>query len=432
MPEFHDDDWTPIIVRDFEIRVAAQDMAENNVDFSHFRYVHGSDGHPRGRVHHRRHVQEDDRRRRQLHPRGLRPRARRAAGEGLRHLPVLDHADRPRQRARPLDLHRAEGERRGRGRAGRRSFCAGVSQDIPIWENKIYKDPPVITKTEKLILEHRRWSQQFYSEREGGRMTSWLGQYCINVTDLDRSVAFYEALGLTCTSRTEIPQAYEAIVERPGTAGKMQLAQQKEQEPPARPRQRFWKLYVNTQDVAATFAAALGAGATVRPRPSGSSAGRSRGVRPRPRRLPRRARRAPPWRDGARRARGSASTASTSPTSRRRSPSTSCWASRAPAAPRSPKRWRRSSGARPGREAPARPAADQDGPIGMGSMWKLYVNTDDWRPAPAAIEAGHTSLVPPMRLDRWPVTIAFIAILTATRSSSCSGTTTELFFFFFI
>jgi hypothetical protein len=43
------------------------------------------------------------------------------------------------------------------------SFCAGVSQDIPIWENKLYRDPPIITKTEKLILEHRRWSEQFYS-----------------------------------------------------------------------------------------------------------------------------------------------------------------------------------------------------------------------------------------------------------------------------
>ena len=27
-------------------------------------------------------------------------------------------------------------------------------------------------------------------------MESWLGQYCINVTDLDRTVAFYEAIGL--------------------------------------------------------------------------------------------------------------------------------------------------------------------------------------------------------------------------------------------
>ena len=46
VPEFHDPEWSPIIVRSFEIRVSAQDMAENNVDFSHFRYVHGSDGIP--------------------------------------------------------------------------------------------------------------------------------------------------------------------------------------------------------------------------------------------------------------------------------------------------------------------------------------------------------------------------------------------------
>ncbi len=44
------------------------------------------------------------------------------------------------------------------------SFCGGVSQDIPIWENKIYRDPPVLTRTEKLILEHRRWARQFYSD----------------------------------------------------------------------------------------------------------------------------------------------------------------------------------------------------------------------------------------------------------------------------
>ena len=41
--------------------------------------------------------------------------------------------------------------------------AAGVSQDIPIWENKIYRPRPVLTKSEKYILEHRRWSRQFYS-----------------------------------------------------------------------------------------------------------------------------------------------------------------------------------------------------------------------------------------------------------------------------
>ncbi len=109
-------------------------------------------------------------------------------------------------------------------------------------------------------------------------MTSSIGQYCINVTDLERSVAFYTSLGLECTSRTEIPQAFEAIVEQPGRGSQLQLAQQK---------------------------------------------------------------------DGA--------------------------------------------------------------PVAMGGMWKLYVNTDDCAGLhDAAVAAGHASLVPPMRLDRWPVTIAFV------------------------
>ncbi len=46
VPEFSDPAWTPIDVRTFEIAVTCQDMAENNVDFAHFRYVHGTDAIP--------------------------------------------------------------------------------------------------------------------------------------------------------------------------------------------------------------------------------------------------------------------------------------------------------------------------------------------------------------------------------------------------
>ena len=56
-------------------------------------------------------------------------------------------------------------------------------------------------------------------------MTAWVGQYCIYVRDLERSVAFYEALGLTCTSRTDIETAKEAIIENAAKGGKLQLAQ---------------------------------------------------------------------------------------------------------------------------------------------------------------------------------------------------------------
>ncbi len=93
-------------------------------------------------------------------------------------------------------------------------------------------------------------------------MVNWLGQYCINVTDLERTVAFYEALGLECTSRTEIPNAWEAIVENTSQGGKLQLAQQKDEAGPIDMGNAFWKLYVNTDDVESTYRAALDAGAT--------------------------------------------------------------------------------------------------------------------------------------------------------------------------
>ncbi len=93
-------------------------------------------------------------------------------------------------------------------------------------------------------------------------MTTWLGQYCINVTDLDRTVGFYEALGLECTSRTEIEHALEAIIEHPGKGSKMQLAQQKDQDGPIDMGSAMWKLYVNTDDIEGTYSAALAAGGT--------------------------------------------------------------------------------------------------------------------------------------------------------------------------
>lgn len=42
-------------------------------------------------------------------------------------------------------------------------------------------------------------------------------------------------------------------------------------------------------------------------------------------------------------------------------------------------------------------------------MWKLYVNTDECQALyDAVVGAGRTAVVPPVRLDRWPVAIAFV------------------------
>ena len=100
-------------------------------------------------------------------------------------------------------------------------------------------------------------------------MEAWLGQYCINVRDLDTTVKFYETLGLTNTSRTEIPNAWEAIMENADLkGGKLQLAQQKENSGPIDHGNAFWKLYINTNDIEKMHQTAVDAGyeSTMAPR----------------------------------------------------------------------------------------------------------------------------------------------------------------------
>ena len=245
-------------------------------------------------------------------------------------------------------------------------------------------------------------------------MTSALGQSCTNVTDLDASVAFYEALGLTCTSRTEIPQALEAIVESgAGYGGKLQLAQQKEPAEPFDLGTGLWKLYVNTPDIAATHGAAMTAGATEVSAPE-------------------RMERWPvtvsflhdrdgylvelverhPWPDDA--------------------PADGPWVGQyclnvtdidatiafhellgltCTSRTEIPDAYE-AIVEQPGTGGKLQLAQQkhQPEPIRMGSMWKLYVTTDDCRGLhDAAVAAGHASVAAPVDLDRWPVTIAFLA-----------------------
>ena len=44
------------------------------------------------------------------------------------------------------------------------------TQDVPIWENKIYRDRPPLTRVDGPVAQYRRWFRQFYSDWEpGGR-----------------------------------------------------------------------------------------------------------------------------------------------------------------------------------------------------------------------------------------------------------------------
>jgi phenylpropionate dioxygenase-like ring-hydroxylating dioxygenase large terminal subunit len=40
-----------------------------------------------------------------------------------------------------------------------------LHQDIPIWENKIYRSQPLLSEIDGPIIQYRRWAQQFYSNQ---------------------------------------------------------------------------------------------------------------------------------------------------------------------------------------------------------------------------------------------------------------------------
>ncbi|MFT5203978.1 MAG: lactoylglutathione lyase, partial [Candidatus Aldehydirespiratoraceae bacterium] len=92
-------------------------------------------------------------------------------------------------------------------------------------------------------------------------MTQILGQFCINVRDIDRALEFWEGVcELELQHRTEIPAAFEAVLQSPHGGSRMQLAQQKDNDEPIDMGTAMWKLYVNTSDCQAVYDRAIAAG----------------------------------------------------------------------------------------------------------------------------------------------------------------------------
>jgi lactoylglutathione lyase len=246
-------------------------------------------------------------------------------------------------------------------------------------------------------------------------MTSWVGQYCIYVSDLERSVAFYEALGIPNSTRTEIEQAREAVMANDDKGGRLQLAMALPATgEPIQMGNAFWKLYVATNDIDKMFADAVAAGATVESAPERMerwpmSVGFVRDPDGYLVELTQRH----PWTDG--------------------DDTTYAWLNQyciyvsdldatvafyetlgLDCTSRTDIPGHREAileNTERGGKIQLAQQLDNDAPIDMGtSMWKLYVSTDDCKGAYArAIEAGYTSILEPMDPDRWPVTLCFVA-----------------------
>mgnify|MGYP006319084757 CR=1 FL=1 len=98
-------------------------------------------------------------------------------------------------------------------------------------------------------------------------MATTVGQYCIYVSDIERSIRFYtEVIGLKLQGRTEIDDVHEAHLAADVAPGNRilladgQLAERYQGGRPIDHGFALWKIYMNVEDCAATHARAVEAG----------------------------------------------------------------------------------------------------------------------------------------------------------------------------
>lgn len=183
VPEFSEighPDWTPPRYFDLRVAVHMQDMAENNCHPVHFKFVHGLMDIPESEVTFSEngafmHVTDEAERtssfgtfrtRLERDSYGIGIATVRLVGipdAGLLMLASTTPIDRGHTHSRWVftvtrNLADTAGE----------EFVDGLSQgvlaDIRIWENKIYRENPVLCDGDRLIGKFRQWTKQFYSE----------------------------------------------------------------------------------------------------------------------------------------------------------------------------------------------------------------------------------------------------------------------------
>ena len=96
---------------------------------------------------------------------------------------------------------------------------------------------------------------------EGATVATTVGQYCIYVSDIERSIRFYtDIIGLKLQGRTEIDDVHEAHLAADEGGGRLQLAQRDEGGQPIDHGFALWKIYMRVDSCEATHAKAVAAG----------------------------------------------------------------------------------------------------------------------------------------------------------------------------
>jgi len=185
VPEVESDQWTVHTRRGWTVRSHNQEMAENSCDSAHFLYLHGTQEQP---------ISDTD----ILGPR-LCVRAKtlmmtpRGEAEGsidvdlygfgftttrfkgivetllMSSATPIDDEEVELRFAFMVKMLPSEMATSTVGDAFVNEVARQVEQDIPIWENKIYIDPPLLCGGDGPIGKFRKWCKQFYSAPGSGR-----------------------------------------------------------------------------------------------------------------------------------------------------------------------------------------------------------------------------------------------------------------------
>ena len=178
-PEYGSDEWTPYEFRRWKIKTHNQEMAENAVDIAHFHYVHGTVEIPTTEAEQQRHVLHVVSSTKMTTPMGKVKGSVEVHAHGfgftltrfrgivetllVSSATTIDEEHVDLRFAFTVKKLPTSDVTSTVGAAFVREIDRQLAQDIPIWENKAFVDPPLVVEGDGPIGIFRRWAKQFYS-----------------------------------------------------------------------------------------------------------------------------------------------------------------------------------------------------------------------------------------------------------------------------
>jgi phenylpropionate dioxygenase-like ring-hydroxylating dioxygenase large terminal subunit len=184
LPEVGSEEWTPYQRRRWKVRTRNQEMAENAVDSAHFHFLHGTSNMPESRAEAEGPILKVFSTTGMSTPRGGVDGSVESTSYGFGYSTVrfkgivetllvsstvpIDEEHVDVRFSFTLKKLPDKDVTKSVGKAFIGEVSRQLEQDIPIWENKVFWDHPVLCDGDGPIGLFRKWSRQFYSTGAAG------------------------------------------------------------------------------------------------------------------------------------------------------------------------------------------------------------------------------------------------------------------------